>query len=260
MSQISLLFFLFSLTLKICVYICTHYIWRHIFWDVNKKGKCVAFGILVLRRESMRSRFQHTVSTLSPTLHAEHLFVHLQPLLPSCSAFTRLINKVLGLLSRSHEWVETVPKASNSNLGPGRYLFPKKCVHMYFRPTLLLFELLSRRNEQAWRAQKQKEDNIGNCNVCLFLKIIGALLWSRGQGAGLGVFSNQGSEEICPFTWCFVLALWCLGSLPLHTGSVLYTWPGCTAEIKLVLRGKFHCSRSPSNMATLTNPTITFCL
>lgn len=57
-----------------------------------------------------------------------------------------------------------------------------------------------------------------------------------------------------------VLALWCLASLPLHTGSVLCTWPGCTAEIKLVLRGKFRCRRSPSNTATLTSPTITFCL
>lgn len=180
------LFFLFSRTLKICVYICTHYTWRHIFWDVNKKGKCVAFGILLLRRDGLSSWFQHTVSALSPTFQAQHLFR--SSAAPATLLLRMYPSEQQDAPTTARLWSSRgdSSKASESNLGPARY-FQRSAFMCISGPCYCcLVELLSRRNEQVWGAQKQKQDSFGNSNICLFFKdsksprvIWGLVCWSE---------------------------------------------------------------------------------
>lgn len=144
---------------------------------------------------------------MSPTFQAQHLF-------RSSAAPATLL---LGIYpSEQRDAPATAPlwssrgdssKASESNLGPARY-FQRNVFMCISGPFYCcLVKLLSRRNEQVWGAQKQKQDSFGNSNICLFFKdskspmvIWGLVCWSES-------LLQSSPEEVCPFTWCLGLGL-----------------------------------------------------
>lgn len=125
--------------------------------------------------------------------------LHQQPLLPSSSVLAHLINKMLGLLPCARPHVDKVPKTGKSNPGPAHYLFPKKCVRVYFRAISLLFGKTVVKEKEAGLGSTEKKKNRITCSRCLFSRIERILQWFQNWGAG-PKFLQLGPRGSLPFS------------------------------------------------------------